>query len=456
MTVREFKSAMQRGLGRCVLELKNNENIEKYRETVLWGCTHPISFDTQCEGTRAEYLYRLLSFFPEKEKILEVIAEKFSAASGKNMWLFQQLYELLCLFAKDGYAVADAVLSQKRAELYTRLLHKKSFNYYDYTRDLFNWLTAHLIMQKDEAFAEKAVSDLGALFLKNSRYDLRDFDETKWELEEKFGKEEFPELLARRTDSPEWSRFADEYRNMIKNDRENRLSAEKKISEARTRAVTAEQVVEAIERGDSFSQIISFRNADGNEKKRLATYLEREDDPEKKAEMLRLWFRGNYPGDHDLLISYAASGNEKLAWAARNVLLNSRSEMIYRYTKERFRGNRADTDAIGMLLMNYREEDKEDLLSALRDLKIKYDNGSDWHGIAFRIVEAAEKDVSLPEEFYQWVYEASLCSNCRTNAVKELAKRGALTSEQIEECRYDSRSEIVEFIIHSEEEVRSE
>ena len=47
--------------------------------------------------------------------------------------------------------------------------------------------------------------------------------------------------------------------------------------------------------------------------------------------------------------------------------------------------------------------------------------------------------------------------NCSfVDAVKELAKRGALTSEQIEECRYDSRSEIVEFIIHSEEEVRSE
>ena len=54
------------------------------------------------------------------------------------------------------------------------------------------------------------------------------------------------------------------------------------------------------------------------------------------------------------------------------------------------------------------------------------------------------------------VRDARAGEDCRTNAVKELAKRGALTSEQIEECRYDSRSEIVEFIIHSEEEVRSE
>ena len=47
MTKREFKEAMMRGLGRCILELDETEDAEKYREIVLWGCTHNLSYDTQ-------------------------------------------------------------------------------------------------------------------------------------------------------------------------------------------------------------------------------------------------------------------------------------------------------------------------------------------------------------------------------------------------------------------------
>ena len=35
MNTKEFKYYMQRGLGRCYLELQNCDDIEKYRKTVL-------------------------------------------------------------------------------------------------------------------------------------------------------------------------------------------------------------------------------------------------------------------------------------------------------------------------------------------------------------------------------------------------------------------------------------
>lgn len=42
MTKKEFKEAMTRGLGRCILELDHTEDVEKYREIVLWGCAHDL------------------------------------------------------------------------------------------------------------------------------------------------------------------------------------------------------------------------------------------------------------------------------------------------------------------------------------------------------------------------------------------------------------------------------
>lgn len=54
MTRAAFKKAMLRGLGKCAIELEENENIEQYRDIVLWGCLHNLSYDTQCEGTRCD------------------------------------------------------------------------------------------------------------------------------------------------------------------------------------------------------------------------------------------------------------------------------------------------------------------------------------------------------------------------------------------------------------------
>lgn len=48
MTKKAFKEAMKRGLGRCILELQKAEDPQRYREAVLWGCTHHLSYDTQC------------------------------------------------------------------------------------------------------------------------------------------------------------------------------------------------------------------------------------------------------------------------------------------------------------------------------------------------------------------------------------------------------------------------
>lgn len=42
MTKKEFKKYMQQGLGRCAVVLQNYENVDKYKDVVLWGCLHNL------------------------------------------------------------------------------------------------------------------------------------------------------------------------------------------------------------------------------------------------------------------------------------------------------------------------------------------------------------------------------------------------------------------------------
>ena len=62
MTKKEFKAAMRRGLGRCVMAVR--QKPEKYRDIVLWACKRNLAYDAQSEGTRSWYAYTMAEYLP--------------------------------------------------------------------------------------------------------------------------------------------------------------------------------------------------------------------------------------------------------------------------------------------------------------------------------------------------------------------------------------------------------
>ncbi|MCM1541248.1 MAG: hypothetical protein NC121_08300 [Blautia sp.] len=111
MTKKEFREAMKRGLGRCILELDQAEDAEKYREIVLWGCTHDLSYDTQCEGTRAWYMREMVRRLREERPFVDAVIRKLSQYRPNGGWEFSHYCELLGLFALDGNREALTALS---------------------------------------------------------------------------------------------------------------------------------------------------------------------------------------------------------------------------------------------------------------------------------------------------------------------------------------------------------
>lgn len=434
MTVTEFKQYMQRGLGRCYLELQNCDDIEKYRRTILWGCLHLISFDTQCEGTRAAYLYRLVSCFPDRDYYVRKIADKYRTISGRNLWFFQQLTELLSFFSDDGFQIAKDALSEKYDFLYSALLNKKYFRGYDFRRDNFEFISLVFLNQCQD----ELIVDYGNLFLKNPHYNLNcDFSWFAYRLEKSIGKSKLIRKMERNRDIPEWKSFYDKY--LEKDEEKCNRDTEDCISSAEELKTIADS-----NGGITGLQAIDFsRRADDNEKKKLAELLEKETNPNKKAEMLRAIWDENYPGDHQKLIEYAESDCEKLSAAAKETLENCQSETVYRYAKEILLRRECDETSIKVLLSNYRVKDKTCILSALSKLSVDYDDESDWHDIVMQIVKVGDSGIHLPREFFEWIYENSLCSFCRESAVRYMGKRRWLSQDVINECLYDCNDDIV-------------
>ena len=113
MNKKDFKKYMQQGLGRCVVTLQSSSDIEKYKDIVLWGCLHNLSYDSQCEGTRAFYIYELTTYFKDEDYFLIPTIEEFEKIPHRSDWLFSHFTELLRRFAENGNDTAKDALQKK-------------------------------------------------------------------------------------------------------------------------------------------------------------------------------------------------------------------------------------------------------------------------------------------------------------------------------------------------------
>ncbi|MBQ9518363.1 MAG: hypothetical protein IJR59_00510, partial [Firmicutes bacterium] len=100
--INKFKQDMRRGLGRCVICLKPAENIDLYKDAVLWGCMHPLAYDAQCEGAHSVQLYDMINCFSDKAPFLAALAKRLETVCKSGSWDVLKCSEVLAFFAADG------------------------------------------------------------------------------------------------------------------------------------------------------------------------------------------------------------------------------------------------------------------------------------------------------------------------------------------------------------------
>lgn len=122
MTKREFRHAVQRGLGSCVLALRDDEAArERFLPLVLWACGRNTAYDAQSEGSRGRYLYNLICFYPDETPFLDAVETRLFATMCRRGWEFTQDCDLLACFTLDGNRRAWEMLLRCYRELYTLL-----------------------------------------------------------------------------------------------------------------------------------------------------------------------------------------------------------------------------------------------------------------------------------------------------------------------------------------------
>ena len=444
MNKKDFKKYMQQGLGRCVLALQSSNDIEKYKDIVLWGCLHNLSYDTQCEGTRAFYIYELTTYFKDEDYFLIPTIEEFKKIPRKSVWLFSHFAELLRRFAENGNDTAKKSLQKKYDQLLSALLIKRRFNGYDFERDNFERICIMLSSIGGINIHLKIADDMGRLFKENPHYSGDDFDWFCSAMDEGIGEKRLNAILQRESKKSENIRCF--YENYLKS-----IEATQNIARKPVKIPGTEDIKnEVISRGalSPSSRARFSRRAENEEKIKLAEEAIAEVNLDLKAELLSAFaFRDeSFPLSHESIIEYSKSSHERLREVAFEVLTNCQSDVVRKYALSLLADENYKACALKMLLCNYIPDIKQPLLTELYKIKIDYKDNFDWHSIGSKILNVCDQNIRLPKEFFIYIYETTLCSCCREYAVRSLAKHRWLTRDMIEECRYDSNHDISQYI----------
>lgn len=419
LTKREFRRAMLCGLGRCATTLEETENPAKYSDSVLWACSHVISYDPQCEGTRCYYIRRLINCFDDPAPFFSAIAESFERCNLHRDWLFQHCASLLRLFAADGNTEARELLLKKYERLYTALSSRKrrprSCIFYE--RDAFETLCIEFVYLGEEEYFRIA-RDLGNLFLKNKLYSADDFDYFSWQGKWTYGKRHIDAELKKRAKRD--SGIAEYARQKAAAEEENRNIKHR-----------------------------SNRNAEQEDEKQALTAVFEEKEYEKQAELLSRIRASCLEKNREfipLLLSLTDSKSERVRDLAFGILDELKDEAVREFAFELYRKSKTDEEmrsaAICMILNNYEKEDKEFIFQAVSTLTFGQDKG--WHAVVGKVLKLFEKGgvKNPPKELLRWIYENSRCSCCRSYAVAKMSKLRMLTDELLSECLDDSDEDI--------------
>lgn len=398
MTTNEFHNALLQGRGSCVLAVR--ENPEKYRQEVLWACRELISFDTQCEGSRAWLLYELICLYPDRAPFINATCDALLACESRGDWHLDTLAELLEYLSQDGSDAAWQTLMRKYRALYHQMLKVGPPEGYWAARDDYEHLC--VILATCREFCTDIARDMGHLSLETPW--LRDwtFD---WFYDAKAVK-----YLRSMTNA------AAKDANLTEFLRVHRLQKQESPPRHSIKRLTRWNATpERVD--DACLCYLSAITA------------------EEKAEALDAFRFYPYPGAPEPILADALSRHVKLhdcAWRAlRHIRHNAVREfaLLHLYDEEA---------AFSVFTANYVPKDEALLMERLLAHEVDFESNTTWHGDQMAVLHMDK----APKTALSYIFDTTYCSCCRFHSLEEMGRRRMLTSAMLEECQFDANDDI--------------
>lgn len=411
MNKAEFQRLIHSGLGRAITFVREYD-AQPFREVILDACLHCYSADPQSEGTRADYMFELVNFLPDRQfyqaEVLKGLcgsgddwhaAQRFRfvtcmAFEGDNR-AKQALYECFAPGPRMGEAVAlnflqmDGLKGLVFATAKIGALIISSPGEVD-----LGWLWSTAVETFGEKEAHAAMREAGALDPNVEAYRLQ--------------------VAAKPDHGDSWEEI-------------NALSYE----QLRPKII-----------GMSAHRLRFWGNAASTENLERAAYgLVATRDPGEQIRYLRIFKQTAFPLHASLLMDLAVSTNEDLSRAAAAALAlltyPSVRDVAFHLVGSHLAGRQY---AIAMLDQNWEPNDHEVVLSWFEGESDR--DARHPMGMHLRQFWEHHPEPAAEVRMLFSLYEKGPCSFCREFVVRRLMDLGSLSASMRAECAFDANDDI--------------
>lgn len=442
MTKKDFRAAMERGLGRCVVAAR--ENPEKYRDIVLWGCSQNFAYDAQCEGTRAYFVYELVCCYEDRTDFIQAAARALERYKPGPGWTMLHLCELLGYLAEDGSSEARSAIEKKfrwlLADIRGRSRRRTSIFYE--VDDLESLCVAFCTNEETTLFVAE---ELGRLYLEKSFLYDGEFSWLFSCLADKY----LPKLKKMAKGSAEIAYFlSKELPYYEEQERKRKERKEQRSMFPPQKEQLAEKIEEYISKGLlRVASRLLRRLDDPKVTARYAQAYLSAEALENRARMLGLFSVCPYPGECAPVLLDTESDCRELAEAAWGALEHIADGDIKAFAKAyleaHFPKGEFSDQALCVYMQGYEAADEPFVLQALQALPVDRYGDSGWHGVHSTVLEVLENRPQIkPARLMEYLYETTRCTCCRRNVLEEMGKRRMLPTAILTECRYDASDDI--------------
>ena len=435
MTKKQFKYDFLRGLGSAIIELQTSDNPKKFSDIILYGCLHNTTYDMQCEGDRSWYLYYATKLAGVKETIEAAVIQKYFCVT-EDIWLFDQLTAILYHYASNGSELAYAALYQQYENMLKELSPQKRKHNGTYPRrDMFDWLCVWLTSLDGWSAFTRIVRDISEILLpqdKDRFFSEWFYDNSK----SKFGKKRVDDYLRKQEGQSEiicvyYEKAKAWDKHMYSDDRPI-PTLEQVLAEANGREF----------RGRGLAMRFA-RNASSEELGKLLQAAMDESDMQVKVELLWPFRRiDNFKFPEKFLMQLCESENEKLRDIAFEIMGQSPSPKTREFALSLIRSGEDVENGLSLLAKNIRPEDEVLFYEAVKTFPVHRSEWA-WHSAFTAARDGIKVMRGKPRtDILEYLYRHQLCGSCREWIVRLMHKKKVLPENILQECRYDSNSDV--------------
>ena len=392
-----------------------------------------IAYDVQCEGTKGYYLYTAICALGVKEEFEDILINAFMKRLEHR--LFQQLADILLMYAADGSPTAQIALNEKYRYFTEHLPKQRAFPLRFCEREQFEELMISQVDANKWPAFKKCVHDAGMIIVMRKDDACSCYDWFLSHCENIFGKDRIWQYLEKECESSEAVRaFVDGYRELERTREKNsRLRIEPEVTLesyiARARELEDDQYAYARMHlaGMRFS-----RQASQEDLLELVTHITLEPSDEVRANMLRVFRDMDFPGDIELLMMYAKSGCKRLKDIAIDSLERFKDDRVHNLAVMLLAGG--DLDAgFPLLINNWRKSDEELIRKqVLSRKKVSHSMQQNFRDIYSRHRSNSCGDI------LEHIYENGECTQCRSGIVEAMIKNHVMRWRILRESQFDS------------------